>query len=70
MATPSDSSRPDAEVYTLTEAAERLRVSMPTAYRWARTGRFPPKVGARVVKVGVEYRVSRPELDEFLSPAS
>lgn len=51
-----------AEVLTLNEAADVLRVSRRTLERMVQRGEFPP-----AVKVGQQWRVSRAALDQFLS---
>ncbi len=55
----------DHQVFTVDEAAEYLRVSRPTVYRWMRDGDLPfyvlPKGGRRLKKE---------DLDKLLKPGS
>ncbi len=48
----------DQDVFTVDEAAEYLRVSRPTVYRWMRDGQLPfyvlPKGGRRLKKQDLE----------------
>lgn len=51
----------DAELLTLQEAADRLRVHYMTAYRWVRRGELP------AFKAGGRLRVRAGDLDRFLA---
>ena len=50
-----------AELLTVEEVANYLRVAPNTVYRWCRSGKLAG------VKVGKEWRISRPNLDAFLA---
>jgi len=50
-----------AELLTAEEVASYLRVAPNTVYRWLRSGKLAG------IKIGKEWRISRPELDAFLT---
>ncbi len=50
-----------SELLTVEEVASFLRVAPNTVYRWCRSGKLPG------IKIGKEWRISRAELDAFLS---
>jgi excisionase family DNA binding protein len=54
----------DPEYYTVREAANALRVSVPTVWRWVRSGRLKAyRIGERVI------RVRRSDLTAMITPA-
>ncbi len=56
---------PDADLLTMAEAAEALRVSQVTVARWLKQGRLPSyRLGPRAV------RIRRADLAAVLSPAA
>src|SRR5687767_13134391 len=50
-------------LYTVDQVAERLNLHAKTVRRYIRDGRLKAK------RIGKEYRVARPDLDEFAGPA-
>ena len=50
-----------AELLTVEEVADYLRVAPNTVYRWCRSGKLAG------IKIGKEWRISRPNLDAFLA---
>ena len=48
------------ELLTVSEVAERLRISSMTIYRWIEEGRLP------AMQIGKQYRVRVADLDEIL----
>lgn len=57
---------PDQPVYvTRAELCKLLKISMPTAYRWARQG-----YGPRAIKFGTLVRYDLAEIDEWIALAT
>ena len=55
----------DTEYYTVREAAEALRVSVPTVWRWVRQGRLNAhRIGSRSI------RIRRTDLDKMIQPVT
>jgi excisionase family DNA binding protein len=53
----------DTEYCTVREAATALRVSVPTVWRWIRSGRLPAdRIGSRSI------RIKRADLDRMIKP--
>ena len=53
----------DTKYYTVREAADALRVSVPTVWRWLRSGRLKAyRVGSR------STRIERADLDKMIQP--
>jgi excisionase family DNA binding protein len=48
------------QLLTVSEVAERLRISSMTIYRWIEEGRLP------AMQIGKQYRVRAGDLDEIL----
>lgn len=49
---------------TVSEVAEELRVSVKTVLRWIRSRRL------RAHRLGGQYRIHRPDLDDFVAAAA
>jgi excisionase family DNA binding protein len=49
------------DLLTIEEAAEYLKLSKRTTWRWCRSGRLP------AFKIGHQWRISRAELQELIN---
>jgi excisionase family DNA binding protein len=55
---------PSKQLFTVDEVAGRLNLHVKTVRRFIREGRLPAK------RIGKEYRIARPALDEFAGTAT